>query len=284
MQEDKQPLLVNPNVADVVEISQIPGVGKALAERIVEARPFQDLDELQQVSGIGEKFLARIRPYLTLNHVEGGAVKIEETEEPMVSAEKASVEAAEEPLSAVADVEGEEEMAIEEESEEEEEAPPESEVVEKTEPKYITMRQATGLAFASGLIALILALVLSLGILAGINNGGLQFVSPVEFGALKSQVKAVSEQVGTVEGSLSGLRERVDNLEALSPRVEAVEQAQQDLSEAVDDAVSQVEVLNTQLEEINGTVESLQEQNMRTMEFFNGLQELLASLFQGEGE
>ncbi len=56
------------NEADWPEFSVLPGIGEALAHRIVESRaargPFADLDELRRVRGIGPKTLERIKPYL----------------------------------------------------------------------------------------------------------------------------------------------------------------------------------------------------------------------------
>lgn len=57
------------NLATAEELDWLPGIGPGLAQRIVERRetvgPFVELDELQQVSGIGEKTLEKLRPYLT---------------------------------------------------------------------------------------------------------------------------------------------------------------------------------------------------------------------------
>jgi competence protein ComEA len=59
---------IDLNEADWPEISQLPGVGETLARRIVESRqaegPFNDIEELRRVRGIGAKTLERIRPYL----------------------------------------------------------------------------------------------------------------------------------------------------------------------------------------------------------------------------
>ena len=56
------------NAADWPEIVVLPGVGEKLAKAIVERRrvvgPFDTLDEIQQVPGIGEKKLEKIKPYL----------------------------------------------------------------------------------------------------------------------------------------------------------------------------------------------------------------------------
>lgn len=59
---------VNPNTATVTELMQLPGVGAKTAERIVEYRkqhgPFQRLEDLMNVKGIGEKSFTKLRPHL----------------------------------------------------------------------------------------------------------------------------------------------------------------------------------------------------------------------------
>lgn len=44
---------VDINRANVEELTSIPGIGPALAERIIAARPFDSIDDLKRVSGIG---------------------------------------------------------------------------------------------------------------------------------------------------------------------------------------------------------------------------------------
>ena len=66
---------VNVNAADWVMLALVPGIGEVLAKRIVEAREarggrFASLDDLQKVDGIGEKTLAKLRPYLFLAEPE----------------------------------------------------------------------------------------------------------------------------------------------------------------------------------------------------------------------
>ncbi|MEM6431069.1 MAG: ComEA family DNA-binding protein [Deinococcota bacterium] len=48
------------------DLERLPGIGPALAGRIVAARPFSTIDELLRVSGIGERTLERLRPLVTL--------------------------------------------------------------------------------------------------------------------------------------------------------------------------------------------------------------------------
>ena len=61
---------VNLNQAGVADLQVLPGVGPALAERIVAYReaegPFQDIDQLANVKGVGAKKLEKIRANVTL--------------------------------------------------------------------------------------------------------------------------------------------------------------------------------------------------------------------------
>lgn len=53
---------VDVNHATAAELETLPGVGPALAARIVQARPFRSVDELAKVPGIGPRTLERLRP------------------------------------------------------------------------------------------------------------------------------------------------------------------------------------------------------------------------------
>lgn len=53
---------VSLNSADSWGLQRLPGVGPALAERIIAARPFHSVDELLDVSGIGPATFARLQP------------------------------------------------------------------------------------------------------------------------------------------------------------------------------------------------------------------------------
>lgn len=57
---------VNVNTASKSALEVLPGIGPALSERIVtyrsSQRPFQQVDELRRVRGIGPKTLADLRP------------------------------------------------------------------------------------------------------------------------------------------------------------------------------------------------------------------------------
>ncbi|ASJ71984.1 ComEA family DNA-binding protein [Granulosicoccus antarcticus] len=54
--------LVDLNAADQSELITLEGIGKALAGRIVDARPFDSLDELEDIKGIDDQIIEGIRP------------------------------------------------------------------------------------------------------------------------------------------------------------------------------------------------------------------------------
>ena len=69
---DGPALRINVNAAQWAELSMVPGLGPKLSKAIIAARDargkrFQSLEELKEVRGIGDKMLAKLRPYLTLD-------------------------------------------------------------------------------------------------------------------------------------------------------------------------------------------------------------------------
>jgi comEA protein len=62
---------VDVNTAGAAELERLPGIGPALAQRIVEWRaangPFRAVDDLQRVPGIGAAKLERLRPVVSVS-------------------------------------------------------------------------------------------------------------------------------------------------------------------------------------------------------------------------
>jgi DNA uptake protein ComE-like DNA-binding protein len=62
--KEKTPLgKIDINSATEKELMTVPGIGHVIAVRIIAARPFRSADDLEKVSGIGDKKYAQMRPY-----------------------------------------------------------------------------------------------------------------------------------------------------------------------------------------------------------------------------
>ncbi len=72
---DKEPVftgifVLDPNTAPADSLELLPGIGKVLADRIVEYRQlnrFEKEVDITEVIGIGPKLFERLKPYLKIN-------------------------------------------------------------------------------------------------------------------------------------------------------------------------------------------------------------------------
>jgi len=325
-----QPEPVDLNTASLDDMAKIPGIGSEIASRIESNRPYQSVEELTNVPGIGKAALEKLRPYFFLSGTGDGqtpsksddqpqtqaddtpldsqAVEADvivlpvpdqieqlEPEEPAVIEEQSEVEMEEEQEPSGEMEESEILLANEEAVVAEQEAPtktdesettktekeseptvviPESQPVARQEPRYASRSDAFWISFGSSFLAFILAIGLTLGALALINNG-LRFVSPAQLGSVSRQVDGLSSQVSILQQDLDGLRTRVDNLEGLSGRVSTVEQAAKQLRGDLDAASTQVEQLDQNVSSLQTDVTELKSVSGRFQNFLDGLRELL---------
>jgi outer membrane murein-binding lipoprotein Lpp len=372
---------IDPNTADVETLCRLPGVGQAMAQRIVDARPFDSVEDLTRVRGVSTNVLQRMSSLLSLmptqtepelaeveGEPEGLALAADwvedemgtpETlagldlveEENMASEILVDIDLVEEEIVApetLAGVDLVEEEGVAPETlagvdlvEEEDVAPEtlsgvdlveakvvlpaasdeaesdESEAVSSAEPPTaspeppepaisavgparqdtITRSRLLWTAVIGGLFALVLSLVLSLGILANLNGGTLNFALPSELAGLAVRVEGLEAQADDLSQDVNGLRTRLSNLEALSGRVGTLEEAAQQLRTDVDATAAKVSDLSAQASDLTGDVadltqqtdnleaelETVQDQNAQFQAFLGGLRDLMATLFQPEG-
>jgi predicted DNA-binding helix-hairpin-helix protein len=60
-------LVVNVNTGTQEELETVPGIGQAVAARIIAGRPYESVDDLLRISGIGQETLDSMRAFLAVD-------------------------------------------------------------------------------------------------------------------------------------------------------------------------------------------------------------------------
>jgi competence protein ComEA len=64
---EKGSLRINVNTATIEELETLPGIGPARARLIVTNRPYQSVDDLAKLQGIGSKLTNDLRPLIKID-------------------------------------------------------------------------------------------------------------------------------------------------------------------------------------------------------------------------
>jgi competence protein ComEA len=300
--EDK----VNLNTVQSDELTKLPGVGPAMAERIAAARPFEKPEDLLKVSGIGPALLERLSPLVTTEATESqeeeglideDVIYLEAETSPETKASEVPIETLDEAIedeaipawdgSEVDEDSGDEISSDKVEAPEKKEIPKEKAIIPvkkegtkkketKKAPEPITWGKALFMAAAFSFVAFILAVLLSIGIIGSMNNG-LRFASTEQVQGLSSQIETLYTELGVLSDDLESLRTRVDNLESLSGRVGELELDSEQFSADMALTVETIEGLSTQISEFSESAERFQT-------FLSGMGELMDTLVEPQPE
>jgi hypothetical protein len=292
---ENTPDLMNPNTAEADELECLPGVGPALAQRILEARPFADLEDMRRVRGLGKVVLGRLAPHLRFATLPEGqpAESTAATTQPKAPDSEATP-AGEAPTSveAVSPVEPTSpETPLEPQHGTVEAEPPavlqpiglalEPPIAAppppspKGSPPAYSRREVQGLVVSAGLASLLLSIILSLTILAGLN-GTLNFGRHRSVRQLQTDLATLQSTLGDVSSRLQAATSRLDALEGLSGRMTTVEDQVNTLQTEIDGALSQVQAMQTSLDELVAQNEALSRRTDRFDSFLDGLLQLLS--------
>jgi len=273
--------LVDINTASLRKLITLPGVGRALARRIIDQRPFQSIDDFRQKCRIKDSLWEKLEPNCTLSSAqkEGNeAVEHTQDEEVMSQSEHAppfkESQTLEEPSGQVVSIVPLAEL------------PPKNEKsTEKESKDQVTASSASWwIALIVGVIVLCLSIVINIGVLTALN-GGLRYVSLSDFVIARQEVDSINERLQEVRSDLGSLQERLDNLQGLSGRMDSLESNRIDLMNQLAESKNEVKQVQSNIEDVSLKVKQLSDQVQETQkqatlfkDFVLGLRKLLETL------
>ena len=231
---------IDPNHATVEELQALPGVGPGLAQRIVQGRPYEGIEDLLQVSGIGQGAMSRWRDNLAFKR---GA----KAESSNSSKEARTGQPA---------------------------APATSKQTRQPRPDRTGTNSVLWLALAV-FLSVFLSVSLTLGILLSIN-GTLNTGRHERVQTLESELATAQSDLADLNSQLDGIDQRVRALQGLSGRMGEVEGQVVELEAQMERALASVESMQTRFESLEQITQTLRSRADRFDRFLNGLQELLA--------
>jgi competence protein ComEA len=265
---EKEDLLVDPNVAEVEILAQLPGLGEVMARRIVEARPYAKAGDMLRVRGLGKASLDRLVPYLLFDQELELSEKAEEP-----GGEGTGKE--DEPTT--------EELG--EEAERGVEAPKLEEVEPKVAPPTRVQRIAKDrrtysrgttlwLVLGTAVISVVISVLLSLAILSGINRT-LNISQHSVVRQMATDLAALQADMNDVYSRMEALGRRIEVIEGLSGRVMTVEGEFSDLRNDIAESLEQLNSARTLIDDLESEVGILSESVGRFDAFLDGLEQLL---------
>lgn len=255
--------LINPNTADEAALIRLNGVGPALAARIVQGRPYTRAEDLLTVSGLGERLLAEIKPYLIFEEPQPAKKKREKPGETAADQETLKEK------SKASDVVDETVNYL---------VHLPSIIREELKKKSGFNRRTTILiAIGTGVVSTFLSLFLMLTIMTMIN-GTLSVRRNAQVQSLAESVNQMEVQLEDLDSRLQAISGRVQAVEGLSGRITTVEESFQSVQSDIEQAVGQVETMQSNVDDLAAQVDSLAGSINTFDQFLARLFELLSQL------
>jgi chaperonin cofactor prefoldin len=249
---------LNINTAERDQLTTLPGIGPALAERIIAGRPYTAPEDLKRVSGIGPASLEKFQ----------GAIDVEDDLTPPVDPQIEAHKAEPPPPAAVEGPPSPVPPRSPEPQEPQEQSTPgepsqENGAAPFDRKRYLTRSQTWWLVISSVLFSVILTTALFLGILVGVN-GGLRYASQARTVTLEQQLQSSQQSIQELSDAQDDLGHRLETLESVSEQI-------QELESSLDD-------LQSDLQALSGQITTLQAESDTAQTFLKELRALLDAL------
>jgi hypothetical protein len=246
---------LDPNSAELEDLIQLPGVGRVLAERIIAHRPYDSVDSLQGVPGLGGATLLRIEPFLSIQAPEA-------FEEPVPSFEEEATLA---------------EEHAEQDDEIEAVEPAADERPRPSSPRQVTRTRMLWMMAGTFVLSVVAAVGLSLAILAGINRT----LNVGRHAAVRQASEAVSQielDLESLSSHMEGISKRMEAIEGLSGRVAGMERDFMSLQSEVEQAVQEMDDIRARMEQVTADVQDMRDKVEVFQRFLLDLESLLSEL------
>lgn len=285
MDETKILHLLNYGSQD--ELIALPGIGPALANRLISARPFNSLEMAQTVNGISANLLKRIADVALEPEADPSDPASDKPDPELRAGDEAPAESRltdikerieeggrgiKQGLSGLGEAVKKQGQAA-------------RQTVENLPHKFEEASKSHGslwMILISSTITALVTILLTLAVLGGIN-GSLKFATSAQVQTMQREASQLSALTDTFQQDLDGLRGRVDMLEDMGDRTVALETAQQQLATDQETTSQQVTALQTEIVALNEKVALQEEQTQRFETFLKDLQTILIKLFAPQG-